>query len=45
MAANIYMVLLFAGALLTICGFLRVIIRRRRRTSTIEEDGEEVGVK
>ena len=45
MAANIYMVLLFAGALLTICGFLRVIIRRRRRTYTIEEDGEEVGVK
>jgi hypothetical protein len=40
LAANIYMILLFAAALLTICGFIRLIIRRRHRASEIDENGE-----
>lgn len=44
LAANIYTILLFAAALLTICGFLRVIIRKRHRNSQTDENEEEIGV-
>ena len=44
LAANIYTILLFAAALLTICGFLRIIIRKRRRNSKTDEDEEEIGI-
>jgi hypothetical protein len=40
LAANIYSILFFAAALLTIFGFLRLIIRRRLRSSEIDEDDE-----
>lgn len=43
-AANMYTILLFAAALLTICGFLRIIITRRHRASKTDEDEEEIGV-
>jgi len=41
-AANIYTILLFAAALLTICGFLRIIIKRRLRASRVDDDDEVV---
>jgi hypothetical protein len=41
-AANIYTILLFAAALLTICGFLRIIIKRRLRASRVGDDDEVV---
>jgi hypothetical protein len=44
LAANIYTILLFAAALMTICGFLRVIIRKRHRNSQTDENEEEIGV-
>ena len=44
LAANIYTILLFAAALLTICGFLRIIIRRRHRNSKADEDEGEIGI-
>lgn len=40
LAANAYTLLLFAAALLTICGFVRVIIRRHHRASRADEDEE-----
>ncbi|MGD9579142.1 MAG: peptidase MA family metallohydrolase [Syntrophorhabdus sp.] len=43
-ATNIYTILLFAAAMLTICGFLRIIIRKRHRASKTDEDEEEIGV-
>jgi Peptidase MA superfamily len=44
LAANIYMILLFVAALITVFGFIRIIIKRRLRASRIEEDDEEVGL-
>lgn len=44
LSANIYTILLFAAAVLTVCGFLRIIIRRRNRASAFDEDENEVGV-
>lgn len=45
LAANVYTILLFVAALLTVCGFLRVMVRRRLRASRREEDDdEEAGV-
>jgi len=41
-ATNIYTILLFAAALLTIWGFLRVVIRRQRRTRLADTDDEDV---
>jgi len=41
-AANIYTILLFVAALLTICGFLRIIIKRRFRASRVDDDDEVV---
>jgi len=41
-AANIYTILLFVAALLTICGFLRIIIKRRLRASRVDDDDEVV---
>jgi hypothetical protein len=43
LAANIYTILLFAAAILTIWGFLRLMNKRRLKASKIEEDDEEVG--
>jgi uncharacterized membrane protein YcjF (UPF0283 family) len=40
LATNIYTILLFAAALLTICGFLRIIIKRRLRAARAEDDDE-----
>jgi hypothetical protein len=40
LATNIYTILLFAAALLTICGFLRIIIKRRLRAARVEDDDE-----
>ncbi len=44
LSANMYTILLFAAAVLTVCGFLRIIIRRRNRASELDEDEDEVGV-
>ena len=41
LAANIYLIILFAAALLTICGFLRIVMRRRLRAAQVEEDNED----
>jgi hypothetical protein len=41
-AANIYTILFFVAALLTICGFLRIIIKRRLRASRVDDDDEVV---
>lgn len=40
-ATNIYTILLFAAALLTIWGFLRVVIRRQRKTRLADMDDED----
>jgi hypothetical protein len=40
LAANIYTILFFAAALLTIGGFLRIIIKRRLRASRVDDDDE-----
>lgn len=40
LSANIYTILLFAAALLTVCGFFRAITRRHRRDAEAEEDDE-----
>jgi hypothetical protein len=41
LAANIYTILLFVAALLTIGGFLRIIIKRRLRASRVDDDDED----
>lgn len=41
-AANIYTILLFAAALLTICGFIRILSKRRLRSSRVDDDDEVV---
>jgi hypothetical protein len=44
LAANIYTILLFAAAILTIWGFLRLLNKRRLKASKVEEDDEEIGI-
>lgn len=41
LASNVYLIILFGAALLTVGGFVRYAIRRRRRVSRAEEDDED----